>query len=156
MTDVTNGGIRGDAKEISYTAGVKLTFEEEKMRHLVNPRVLEMLDCLEIDYLGVSIDALLIIAPPEMADPIARTIRGAGVAIDQIGIVEEGQGAMLQMDGKVSDFSPRFREAAYTPIKKAVGQDAMRDVVEMKAKVDLAALNAVEKKRKFIDRIKRS
>lgn len=156
MTDVTNGGIRGDAKEISYTAGVKLTFEEEKMRHLVNPRVLEMLDSLEIDYLGVSIDALLIIAPPEMAEPIARTIRDAGVAIDEIGIVEEGQGAILQMDGKVSDFSPRFREAAYTPIKKAVGQDAMRNVEEMKAKVDLAALNAVNKKRKFIDRIKRS
>ncbi|MGV8175788.1 MAG: AIR synthase-related protein [Methanothrix sp.] len=156
MTDVTNGGIRGDAKEISYTAGVKLTFEEEKMRHLVNPRVLEMLDSLEIDYLGVSIDALLIIAPPEMAEPIARTIRDAGVAIDEIGIVEEGQGAFLQMDGKVSDFSPRFREAAYTPIKKAVGQDAMRNVEEMKAKVDQAALNAVNKKRKFIDRIKRS
>lgn len=156
MTDVTNGGIRGDAKEISYTAGVKLTFEEEKMRHLVNPRVLEMLDSLEIDYLGVSIDALLIIAPPEMAEPIARTIRDAGVAIDEIGIVEEGQGAILQMDGKVSDFSPRFREAAYTPIKKAVGQDAMRNVEEMKAKVDLAALNAVNKKRKFIDRIKGS
>jgi hydrogenase expression/formation protein len=155
MTDVTNGGIRGDAKEISYTADVKLTFEEEKMRHLVNPRVLEMLDSLEIDYLGVSIDALLIIAPPEEADGIARTIRGAGVAVDEIGIVEEGRGAYLQMDGKVSDFSPRFREAAYTPIKKAVGQDAKRDVGEMTARVDLAALNAVEKKRKFIDRIKR-
>lgn len=156
MTDVTNGGIRGDAKEISYTAGVKLTFEEEKMRHLVNPRVLDMLDSLEIDYLGVSIDALLIIAPPEMAEPIARTIRGTGVAIDEIGIVEEGQGAILQMDGNVSDFSPRFREAAYTPIKKAVGQDANRNVEEMRAMVDLAALNAAEKKRKFIDRIKRS
>ena len=30
MTDVTNGGIRGDAKEISYTAGVKLVFEERR------------------------------------------------------------------------------------------------------------------------------
>jgi len=28
MTDVTNGGIRGDAKEISKTAGVKLVFME--------------------------------------------------------------------------------------------------------------------------------
>ena len=37
------------------------------------------------------------------------------------------------MDGKVTDFSPRFREAAYTPIKKAVGQDARRDVAEMTA-----------------------
>ncbi len=155
MTDVTNGGIRGDAKEISYTAGVKLLFEEEKMRRLVNPRVLEMLDSLKIDYLGVSIDALLIIAPQDEAGKIARTIRGAGVAIDEIGIVEEGEGAMLQMDGKVSDFSPRFREAAYTPIKKAIGQDAKRDVAEMTARVDRASLNAVAKKSRFVEKIRR-
>ena len=155
MTDVTNGGIRGDAKEISYTAAVKLLFEEEKMRSLVNPRVLKMLEELEIDYLGVSIDALLIIAPRKEAEKIARIIREIGVAIDQIGIVEEGRGAYLQTDGGLTDFSPRFREAAYTPIKKAVGQDAARDVDEMRAKVDLAARNAVEKKRRFIEKIKR-
>ncbi len=60
------------------------------------------------------------------------------------------------MDGKVTDFSPRFREAAYTPIKKAVGQDAERDVAEMTRRVDEAAENAVEKKRRFIEKIKRS
>jgi hydrogenase expression/formation protein len=155
MTDVTNGGIRGDAKEISYTARVMLSFEEERMRRLVNPRVQEMLDSLKIDYLGVSIDALLIIAPEEEANEICRTIRKAGVAIDEIGRVEEGEGAFLQMDGRVTVFSPRFREAAYTPIKKAVGQDAKRDVAEMTARVDLAARNAVEKKRQFVERIKR-
>ena len=155
MTDVTNGGIRGDAKEISYTAGVKLVFEEEKMRRLVSPRVLEMLDDLLIDYLGVSIDALLIIAPEDEAEKIARAIRKAGVAVDEIGTVESGEGATLHMDGKVTDFSPRFREAAYTPIKKAVGQDAKRNVEEMTAAVDRAAMNAVVKKRHFIEKIKR-
>ena len=156
MTDVTNGGIRGDAKEISYTAAVKLVFEEEKMSRLVNPRVLNMLDDLEIDYLGVSIDALLIIAPQQEAERISRVIREAGVAVDQIGTVETGSGAYLRRDGQLSDFSPRFREAAYTPIKKAVGQDAARDIEEMRARVDLAARNAVEKKRRFIDKIKKS
>jgi hydrogenase expression/formation protein len=156
MTDVTNGGIRGDAKEISYTAAVKLVFEEEKMKRLVNPRVLEMLDDLEIDYLGVSIDALLIIAPQQEAEKISRVIREAGVGVDQIGTVEKGTGAYLRVDGQLSDFSPRFREAAYTPIKKAVGQDAARDIEEMRARVDLAARNAVEKKRRFIDKIKMS
>ncbi len=156
MTDVTNGGIRGDAKEISYTAGVKLIFEEEKMRQLVNPRVLQMLDSLEIDYLGVSIDALLIIAPPSEAGKIAKVIREAKVAVDVIGRVEAGAGALLQTNGKIADFSPRFREAAYTPIKKAVGQDAQRDVAEMTLRVDEAAKNAVEKKRQFIEKIKRS
>jgi hydrogenase expression/formation protein len=156
MTDVTNGGIRGDAKEISYTAAVKLVFEEEKMSRLVNPRVLKMLDDLEIDYLGVSIDALLIIAPRQEAEKICRVIREAGVAVDQIGTVEEGSGAYLRKDGHLSDFSPRFREAAYTPIKKAVGQEAERDVEEMRERVDLAALNAVEKKRRFVHKIKKN
>ena len=156
MTDVTNGGIRGDAKEISYTAGVKLVFEEEKMRRLVNPVVQKMLESLQIDYLGVSIDALLIIAPPDEAQRIAKTIRGAGVAVDEIGRVEEGRGAKLNIDGRETDFEPRFREAAYTPIKKAIGQDARRDVAEMTRLVDLAARNAVDKKKKFVERIRSS
>ncbi len=156
MTDVTNGGIRGDAKEIAYTAGVKLVFEEERMRRLVNPRVQKMLDSLEIDYLGVSIDALLIIAPEEESREISRTIEGAGVAVDEIGRVEEGNGAELHIDGRVTDFAPRFRESAYTPIKKAVGQDARRDIAEMQELVDLAARKAVEKKRLFVDKIGRS
>lgn len=156
MTDVTNGGIRGDAKEIAYTAEVKLVFHEENMKRLVNHRVQEMLDALEIDYMGVSIDALLIIAPKEEAREIARTIEAAGVAVDEIGRVEEGSGAQLHIDGKVTDFIPRFRESAYTPIKKAVGQDAHRDVEEMKSLVDLAAIRAVEKKRRFVDKIRRS
>jgi hydrogenase expression/formation protein len=156
MTDVTNGGIRGDAKEIAYTAGVKLVFEEDRMRKLVNPRVQEMLGALEIDYLGVSIDALLIIAPEEEAREIARTIKEAGVSVDEIGQVEEGQGAELHIDGRVTDFVPRFRESAYTPIKKTVGQEARRDIEEMKSLVDLAAKRAVEKKRRFVDKIRKS
>jgi hydrogenase expression/formation protein len=154
MTDVTNGGIRGDAKEISHTAGVKLVFEEERMRHLVNPRVLNMLDALAIDYLGVSIDALLLIAPREEARTIADVIRGMGVDVDIVGRVEEGAGAELHIEDRVDDFSPRFRESAYTPIKKAVGQDARRDVAEMRSLVDLAAGRAAEKRRKFVERIK--
>ena len=93
MTDVTNGGVRGDAKEIARTARVKLVFEEEKLRKLVNTKVLSMLDKLEIDYLGVSLDALLIIAPPEFADDILKGIRKKGVAIDIVGNVVEGEGA---------------------------------------------------------------
>ncbi|MCX6669207.1 MAG: AIR synthase-related protein [Methanothrix sp.] len=153
MTDVTNGGIRGDAQEISYTAGVKLVFEEERMRSLVNSRVLEMLDALQIDYLGISIDALLIIAPPDAAQTVARTIQEAGVAVDEIGRVEEGAGAELHVGGRTTDFSPRFREAAYTPIKKAIGQDARRDVAEMTRLVDIAAKKAVEKKGRFVQKI---
>ena len=154
MTDVTNGGIRGDAKEISYTAGVRLVFEEERMRKLVNPRVLEMLNELKIDYLGVSIDALLIIAPPEEAEAIAAAIRDVGVKVDEIGRVEEGEGAYLDIEGKRSDFSPRFREADFTAIITASGQEAVRDVAEMWRKGDWAAQSAVQKKKRFVERIR--
>lgn len=156
MTDVTNGGIRGDAKEISYTAGVKLVFEEERMHKLVNPKVQNMLEVLEIDYLGVSIDALLIIAPEDQSREIARTIRDTGVAIDVIGSVENGKGAELHIDGVATDFSPRFRESAYTPIKKAIGQDAKRDFSEMKERVDHAACLAIAKKKEFVEKIRKN
>ena len=154
MTDVTNGGVRGDAKEISRTAGVKLVFEEEKMRALVNPKVLAMLEKLEIDYMGVSIDALLIIAPPEYADRIIESVRNRGVDIDIIGKVTEGEGAELIVDGEVRDFTPRFRESAYTPIKKLVGETTPRNYDEMKAALDDASVRAVEKKRWVVERIK--
>ncbi|MDO9527570.1 MAG: AIR synthase-related protein [Syntrophales bacterium] len=154
MTDVTNGGIRGDAKEISRTAGVKLVFEESRMRPLVNPVVLEMLESLEIDYLGVSLDALLIIAPSEFVDDIMQTVRAAGVEIDIIGRVEEGTGAEVIIDGKIHDFTPRFRESAYTPIKKMIGEEEPRNFDEMKSAIDRAAHDAVEKKRRVVEMIR--
>ena len=155
MTDVTNGGVRGDAKEISRTAGVKLVFEEKHMRKLVNPVVLEMLESLEIDYLGVSLDALLIIAPGEYAEDIMKTIRSADVDIAVIGKVVEGTGSEIIIDGELRDFTPRFRESAYTPIKKMIGEQNPRDYDEMKKAIDTAALNAIEKKRRIIEMVKR-
>ncbi len=154
MTDVTNGGVRGDAKEISRTAGVRLVFEEERMRSLVNTKVLAMLDELEIDYLGVSLDALLIIAPPGYADEILECVRRKGVAIDVVGKVEEGAGAELIINGEARDFTPRFRESAYTPIKKLVGEKTPKNFEEMKKAVDEAAAQAIEKKRRVVGRLK--
>jgi hydrogenase expression/formation protein len=154
MTDVTNGGVRGDAKEISRTARVKLVFEEEKLRALVNRKVLAMLDKLEIDYLGVSLDALLIIAPSEYADEVLGCVREEGVAIDVVGKVEEGAGAELIINGESCDFTPRFRESAYTPIKKLVGEKTPKNFDEMREAVDRAAAQAVEKKERIIKRLK--
>jgi len=154
MTDVTNGGVRGDAKEIARTAKVKLIFEEEKLRMLVNKKVLAMLDKLEIDYLGVSLDALLIIAPPEYAQDIIESVRKKGVAIDIVGNVVDGEGAELMVDGKPQDFTPRFRESAYTPIKKLVGEKTPKNFEAMKQAVDNAAAEAVEKKKRVVGRIK--
>jgi hydrogenase expression/formation protein len=154
MTDVTNGGVRGDAREISRTAGVKLVFEEDRLRSLVNQKVLSMLDRLEIDYLGVSLDALLIIAPPEHVDNILECVRRKEVAIDIVGKVEKGAGAQLILNGKIQDFTPRFRESPYTPIKKLVGEKTPGNFDGMKKAVDRAACLAMEKKRRTVERLR--
>jgi hydrogenase expression/formation protein len=154
MTDVTNGGIRGDAREISKTADVKMLFEEDKMRDLVNPKVLSMLEFLEIDYLGISIDALLIIAPPEHTRDILETVRAANVKIDIIGRVEEGSGTEILMNGEMRDFSPRFRESAYTPVKKVHGEENPRNFEDMRASIEIAAAEAISKKLRILEHIK--
>ncbi len=154
MTDVTNGGVRGDAKEISRTAGVELVFTEERIRPLVNPAVLSMLEELEIDYLGVSLDALLIIAPADSVDDILSVLGSKGIAADVIGKVRQGSGAKLEIDGKTIDFSPRFRESAYTPIKKLVGEDEPLDFQAMCDRIDDAARMAIDKKQRIVERLK--
>src|SRR5665648_43162 len=153
MTDVTNGGVRGDAKEISRTAHVKLVFNEDRLRKLVNAPVLAMLEDLEIDYLGVSLDSLLIILPKDAAGPVMDVVKRSGVAIDIVGEVVEGEGAQLIVDGEVWDFTPRFRESAYTPIKKLVGEDAPQDFEVMKKAIDYAARAAIDKKNMMVEKI---
>jgi len=155
MTDVTNGGIRGDAQEISKTAKVRLVFEDEKLRSLVNQKVLLMLGELDIDYLGVSIDALLIIAPRDTSDTIKSLLSGEGVLIREVGYVEEGTGSGILIEGEMKDLSPLFRESAYTPLKKAIGESPAKDFSSMKMKVDKAAIDSIKKKDELMKRIKR-
>lgn len=156
MTDVTNGGLRGDAYEMAETADCRIVVEEDELRTLVRPKVLAMLDALEIDYLGVSLDALLVVAPPEVAPAIKQVVGSAGVAMKEIGYVEEGAAeSVLKVDGKIRDFSPRFRESAYTPVKKVVDGDK-RDFEEMKAGVERAAEAAIAKKERMLARLRYS
>ncbi|NYT06455.1 MAG: hypothetical protein GKC04_08870, partial [Methanomicrobiales archaeon] len=101
MTDVTNGGLRGDVYEMAETAACRIVVDETPLRGLVEPDVLAMLDALQIDYLGVSLDALLIVAPPDAADDICRVVRSAGVRIEPIGYVEAGApDSVLLVDGE--------------------------------------------------------
>ena len=150
MTDVTNGGIRGDAEEISKTAHVKIVLEEEKIRRLIDPTVLTMLDDLQIDYMGVSIDSLLIVAPAQLEAEIKSTINGV-IKVDEVGHVESGSGAEALRDGERFTITPKFRESAYTPVKKVVGEHAdHQEIQQMRARVDLAAARALRKKEQMI------
>ena len=143
MTDVTNGGLRGDAYEISKTANVSLEVYKQDIYDLINPKVLDMLNKLNIDPLGVSVDSLLIIAPKEHADEIMEKT-GAKI----IGEVKEGNISYLIDNDKKIPLIPEFREAAYTPVKKVV--EKMKPNKEefeiMKEKVKTACDDAIEKK----------
>jgi hydrogenase expression/formation protein len=155
MTDVTNGGIRGDANEIASSAGVKIVLEEGKLRSLVNRKVLKMLNELDIDYLGVSIDSLLMIAPPSVAEKIKTTLRRSKIAVDEVGWVEKGKGCEIIIGGQRGELVTKFRESAYTPLKKVVGETAQKNFEEMKREVDKAVRAAVKKKVEVTKKIKR-
>ena len=151
MTDVTNGGIRGDAEEISKTARVKIVLEEEKVRRLINPAVLRMLDDLQIDYMGVSVDSLLLVVPAELGPAIKSALKGI-INVDEVGHIEPGSGAEVLRAGERFALTPKFRESAYTPVKKVVGEYADgREIKLMRAQVDLAAARAIDKKQQMIE-----
>ena len=117
MTDVTNGGLRGDAHEISSVTGVGLEFYQDKLRKTVAPNVLKMLDTLNIDPLGVSTDSLMLIVPPEIVSDVTNVIQSAGVNIFEIGKVDNKKTPrLIKEDGNVDILEPLFREAAYTKI----------------------------------------
>ena len=155
MTDVTNGGLRGDAHEISNTTGVGLEFYEEEIRKMVAPNVLDMLEKLDIDPLGVSTDSLMLIVPPEIVDDVKNAVSSAGVDISEIGVVNtSGEPILIKEDGSSDKLVPLFREAAYTKIKKLVGETTPEDFEIMKEKVQKASDNAIRKKEKVINHIR--
>jgi hydrogenase expression/formation protein len=154
MTDVTNGGLRGDAHEISTTTGLGLEFYEDKIQEMVAPNVLNMLNKLDIDPLGVSIDSLMLIVPPELVQKVKKTISSVGVKINEIGKVDNlSNPRLIKEDGSIEKLVPLFREAAYTKIKKLVGDVTPEDFELMKEKVQKASDNAISKKEKVINHI---
>jgi hydrogenase expression/formation protein len=154
MTDVTNGGLRGDVFEMAETANCRIIIDDASISSLVEPHVREMLENLQIDYLGVSLDSLLVVAPENVADTICRVVAKAGVAMHKIGYVEEGRPeSVLMVDGKERDFSPRFRESAYTPVKKVVDTD-IRNFDEMKEAVLKASEAAIRKKERVLGKLR--
>ena len=154
MTDVTNGGLRGDAHEISNTTGVGLEFYEEEIRKMVAPNVLNMLETLNIDPLGVSTDSLMLIVPAEIAGDVKSAVGKYDVRISQIGeVTDSGEPVLIKEDSSREKLVPLFREAAYTKIKKFVGETAPEDFEVMKEKVQKACDDAISKKEKVVDYI---
>ncbi len=158
MTDVTNGGVRGDAEEIARVSGKRLIFDYEELRKVVNRRVMEMFEDVGIDFLGVSIDSLMVICDESTAEEVVRLIEKGGVKVYEVGRVENGgrekAGAYLKVDGKIERMAPRFRESAYTPIKKVVGERTPENFEEMKEKIRRAAEEAIKKKNWIVKKLR--
>ena len=115
-----------------------------------------MLEKLDIDPLGVSVDSLMIIAPPNIAEQIKKVVSDAGVRIGEIGFINDSGIAKLIKEDKDEELKPLFRESAYTEIKKIVGETTPDDFETMKEKVEKAALKAINKKDNVVKAIRRN
>lgn len=149
MLDVTNGGLRGDANEVCKTAKVGIELDANKIETVVNVRVREMLEELGIDYLGVSLDSLLIFCAQDEAAEIIKALEPK-IKVAEVGMVIKGDKAFL--NGQ--DFSPKFRESAYTPVKKLIGESAPAGEKQLKENAKKAAKRAQEKMKEVVKYVK--
>lgn len=152
MTDVTNGGIRGDAHEIAGASKTKLVLDEEAIYRAIDSKVLEMLQELEIDPLGISVDSLLLSVPEEHAEQVRKLLSEA-TEMHVVGRVERGRGVYLE-GRSMRRLEPRFREAAYTEVKRAVGEEAPGEAEKLRRRIESAWKQALEKKRMVMKYIK--
>jgi hydrogenase expression/formation protein len=155
MCDVTNGGLRGDLYEINYEANCGVHIFEEDVRKLVNPIVLNMLEKVGVDYLGVSLDALLIYCSDSISDKIINDLKRKNIKCNDIGYVDDSNQVFLTYSGKEKkEILPKFRESAYTKIKQEIGEETPGSIESMEKYIKKAALEAVEKRKKMIKYIK--
>jgi hydrogenase expression/formation protein len=155
MCDVTNGGLRGDLYEINYEANCGVTVFEEKIRKLVNPKVLKLLEQTGVDYLGVSLDALLIYCSEDTSSKIIKGLREKNIECAEIGYVDDSKKiSIVFQDKQIKKVLPKFRESAYTKIKKVIGEKAPQEKEAMEKSIEETAKKALIKRKKIIDYIK--
>jgi hydrogenase expression/formation protein len=155
MCDVTNGGLRGDLYEIIYESKTGVEISIEKVEDLVDPSVLALLKKTNVDYLGVSLDSLLLFTSPSVSEKIMGLVHKVGVKITEIGEVTDTNQVIFKSRSGESIIMPRFRESAYTPMKKVIGEDDPEKKIEMETKIKKSADNCLEKRRKIIELIRK-
>ncbi len=156
MCDVTNGGLRGDLYEINYEAKSGVTIYEDRVRGLVNPVVLELLEKVGVDYLGVSLDALLIYCSDSISEQIIADLAEINIKCAEIGYVDNSKQVTMVYEGEEKrSILPRFRESAYTKIKQEIGEETPELKLEMEKKIEKAATKALKKRKKIIEYIKK-
>ncbi len=156
MCDVTNGGLRGDLYEIIYESKTGVEISVAEVEDLVDPPVLDLLKKTNVDYLGVSLDALLLFVSPEVAEKIIFLVRNSGVKIVEIGTVTDSNQVIFKSKSGESIVMPRFRESAYTPIKKIIGEEDPDTKSEMEKKIEISANNSLVKRQKIIEHVRKN
>ena len=155
MCDVTNGGLRGDLYEINYEANCGVTIHEQEVRKLVNTKVLELLEKVGVDYLGVSLDALLIYCTEKVSKKIISDLAKKNIKCAEIGFVDDSNQVNMVFQGmEKQDILPKFRESAYTKIKQEIGEETPESIHKMEKSIELAAEEALKKRKKIITYIK--
>ncbi|MCY0859054.1 MAG: AIR synthase-related protein [Sulfolobaceae archaeon] len=151
MTDVTNGGIRGDAREINKIKNVSIIINEKKFNALVNPKVLEMLNKLNIDVYGISIDSIMIFT--KEPDVVLASLRSHNIRADIVGEVVDGREYPLYLDDN-TPLLPRFRESPYTPVKAVIGNYSPYTLDELDEKLKSAFQYEQKKISTVLERLK--
>ena len=154
MTDITNGGLIGDCNEINKTTGLGIHLNYDKIKNLIDSRVFSMLDTLDIDALGVSIDSLMIIVDAKAQEDILKLLTKNNIKCDIIGEVTDTSKTMIDYEDKTEELKPKFREAAYTPIKKVVDNLYEENYDEDIKIIDKATQSAINKKNEVVKHIK--
>jgi hydrogenase expression/formation protein len=156
MCDVTNGGLRGDLYEIIYESKTGVEISISKVEDLVDPPVLKLLQKTNVDYLGVSLDALLLFVAPDIAENIIKLVERVGVKIRKIGKVTDSKQVIFKSITGDSIVMPRFRESAYTPIKKVIGEEDPEKKNQMERKIEQSASAALKKRENVLNFIRNS
>lgn len=155
MCDVTNGGLRGDLYEINYEANCGVTIYEEEVKKLVNHKVMDLLEKVNVDYLGVSLDALLIYCSGNVSDKIISDLKQININCLEIGYVDSSNKVkMVYTKDKQESILPRFRESAYTKIKQEIGENTPALKEEMEQIIEKTALKAIKKRNRIIEFIR--
>ena len=153
--EISNGGIIGDSNEINKTTGLGIHLYSENIKNLINSKVYNMLDNLDIDVLGVSVDSLMIIVSEEESDTIIRLLNENKIKTDVIGkITNTGKTYLEDESGNIKQLVPKFREAAYTPIKKVIDSINEVDFEENKKTINHATVESIKKKDEIVSWIK--
>lgn len=117
-----------------------------------------MLKERKTDYLGVSLDALLIFCPSAIVDQVLSEIQEVGLMINVIGEVNTSKNEinLITENGEAKLF-PRFRESAYTPIKQEIGEEINEEEKhQLAARIEECATQALQKRSNFVKWIERN